>query len=92
MPIVSGASHGARVIRERRKAESELVEINISPEQRSNLEVAFEAADKNGDGILSADEYYELFQTHGLTIGTYLISIKIVLTRENFKHRMGIYI
>jgi Ca2+-binding EF-hand superfamily protein len=34
------------------------------------LEEAFEAADKNGDGILSADEYLEIFQSHGLTIGT----------------------
>ena len=39
------------------------------PEQRKLLEDAFEAADKNGDGILSADEYLEIFQSHGLTIG-----------------------
>ena len=33
------------------------------------LREAFEAADKNGDGILSADEYHEIFQSHGLAIG-----------------------
>ena len=46
-----------------------MLESEISPEQRKCLESAFEAADKNGDGILSADEYYEIFQTHGLSIG-----------------------
>ena len=46
-----------------------MLENDISPEQRKCLESAFEAADKNGDGILSADEYYEIFQTHGLSIG-----------------------
>ena len=46
-----------------------MLDNEISPEQRKCLETAFEAADKNGDGILSADEYYEIFQTHGLTIG-----------------------
>ena len=33
------------------------------------LREAFEAADKNGDGILSADEYHDIFQSHGLAIG-----------------------
>ena len=46
-----------------------MLDNDISPEQRKCLETAFEAADKNGDGILSADEYYEIFQTHGLSIG-----------------------
>ena len=90
MPIVSMALHAARAIRQRRA--SELVESDISPEQRRNLEMAFEAADKNVDGILSADEYYELFQIHGLTIGTYLISIKIALTRNFLNIIMCIYI
>ena len=64
------ALHAARVIRQRHKADSDNIETDISPEQRKNLEDAFEAADKNGDGVLSADEYYEIFQTHGLTIGS----------------------
>lgn len=68
MPISNMALHAARVIRQRHKADSEAIETDISPEQRKNLEDAFEAADKNGDGVLSADEYYEIFQTHGLTI------------------------
>lgn len=63
------ACHAARVLRQRHKAEVDGSESDISPEQRKCLESAFEAADKNGDGILSADEYYEIFQTHGLTIG-----------------------
>ena len=63
------ALHAARVIRQRHKAESEMLESEISSEQRKILEEAFEAADKNGDGVLSADEYYDIFQTHGLTIG-----------------------
>ena len=46
-----------------------MLDNDVSPEQRKCLETAFEAADKNGDGILSADEYYEIFQTHGLSIG-----------------------
>ena len=62
------ACHAARVLRQRHKADGD-IESDISPEQRKCLESAFEAADKNGDGILSADEYYEIFQTHGLTIG-----------------------
>lgn len=62
------ACHAARVLRQRHKAENEMLDHDISPEQRKCLEVAFEAADKNGDGVLSADEYYEIFQTHGLTI------------------------
>ena len=55
--------------RQRHKAEADMLDNDISPEQRKCLETAFEAADKNGDGILSADEYYEIFQTHGLSIG-----------------------
>jgi len=62
------ACHAARVLRQRHKAEADMLESEISPEQRKCLESAFEAADKNGDGILSADEYYEIFQTHGLSI------------------------
>ena len=46
------------------------------PEQRKLLEDAFEAADKNGDGILSADEYLEIFQSHGLTIGKVELTFK----------------
>ena len=46
-----------------------MLDNDISPEQRKCLETAFEAADKNGDGILSADEYFDIFQTHGLSIG-----------------------
>ena len=63
------ACHAARVLRQRHKAEADMLDNDISPEQRKCLESAFEAADKNGDGILSADEYYEIFQTHGLSIG-----------------------
>lgn len=62
------ACHAARVLRQRHKAEADMLDNDISPEQRKCLESAFEAADKNGDGILSADEYYEIFQTHGLSI------------------------
>ena len=69
------ALHAARVIRQRHKADAEQVETDISPEQRKNLEDAFEAADKNGDGVLSADEYYEIFQQHGLTIGRHEFAI-----------------
>ena len=68
------ACHAARVLRQRHKAEADMLENDISPEQRKCLESAFEAADKNGDGILSADEYYEIFQTHGLSIGKILLS------------------
>ena len=67
--VLRMACHAARVIRQRHKAESGTSECEISPEQRKCLETAFEAADKNGDGILSVDEYYEIFQAHGLTIG-----------------------
>ena len=65
------ALHAARVIRQRHKHDAEQAETDISPEQRRNLEEAFEAADKNGDGVLSAEEYYEIFQTHGLAIGNH---------------------
>ena len=72
MPLNTMALHAARIIRQRNKAaEAQLMDSDISSEQRRNLEEAFEAADKDGDGVLSADEYYEIFQTHGLTIGTY---------------------
>jgi len=30
---------------------------------------SFEDVDKNRDGKISEDEYDEIFQTHGLTIG-----------------------
>jgi len=63
------ALHAARVIRRRHKAEHSLLDTDLSPEQRKILEEAFGAADKNGDGVLSADEYLEIFQSHGLTIG-----------------------
>ena len=43
------------------------------------LREAFEAADKNGDGILSADEYHDIFQSHGLAIGK-----RIKSTNNNF--------
>ena len=69
MKVLRMACHAARVIRQRHKADSGTSECEISPEQRKCLETAFEAADKNGDGILSVDEYYEIFQAHGLTIG-----------------------
>ena len=78
------ALHAARVIRQRHKNDSEHIESDISPEQRKNLEDAFEAADKNGDGVLSADEYYEIFQTHGLTIGRDISSFRYVLNCINF--------
>ena len=60
------------MIRQRHKAEHDMLETDLSPEQRKVLEDAFEAADKNGDGILSADEYFDIFQSHGLTIGKFL--------------------
>ena len=56
-------------LRQRHKAEADMLDNDISAEQRKCLETAFEAADKNGDGILSADEYFDIFQTHGLSIG-----------------------
>ncbi len=59
------------MIRQRHKAEHDMLETDLSPEQRKVLEDAFEAADKNGDGILSADEYFDIFQSHGLTIGRF---------------------
>ena len=67
------ALHAARVIRQRHKAaaEADCPDGEISTEQRKMLEEAFEAADKNGDGVLSADEYYDIFQSHGLTIGEF---------------------
>ena len=79
------ALHAARVIRQRHKADEEPPS-DITPGQRKNLEDAFEAADKNGDGVLTADEYFEIFQTHGLTIGKhYLLSyfLGIVTLKRN---------
>ena len=64
------ALHAARAIRQKHKGNgSDQPENQISPEQRKMLGEAFEAADKNGDGVLSAEEYHEIFQSHGLTIG-----------------------
>lgn len=34
--------------------------------QREALEAAFKKADKNGDGFLSADEYYRILKDHGV--------------------------
>jgi len=34
--------------------------------QREALEAAFKKADKNGDGYLSADEYYRILKDHGV--------------------------
>ena len=62
------ALHAARAIR-RNKGSGESALLEMRPEQKKALMEAFEAADKNGDGILSADEYFEIFQSHGLTIG-----------------------
>jgi len=62
------AVHAARVIRQRHKDDG-LLTTSLSPENRKILEEAFEAADTNGDGIVSADEYLKLFQSHGLSIG-----------------------
>lgn len=76
------ACHAARVLRQRHKADVDGSESDISPEQRKCLESAFEAADKNGDGILSADEYYEIFQTHGLTIGKKVKEIMMYAMRH----------
>lgn len=77
------ACHAARVLRQRHKAEADMLESDISPEQRKCLESAFEAADKNGDGILSADEYYEIFQTHGLSIGKKDVLWQITVCQSN---------
>ncbi len=45
----------------------------VSPEQRKQLEEAFEAADKNGDGVLTVDEYHDIFLSHGLSIGEFYV-------------------
>ena len=84
MPLNTMALHAARIIRQRNKAaDAELADSdNISSEQRKNLEDAFQTADKNGDGVLSADEYYEIFQAHGLTIGKYL---KLLNTNDTYR-------
>ena len=81
------ALHAARVLRQRHKAESEGLETEISNEQRKVLEEAFEAADKNGDGILSADEYYDIFQTHGLSIGKSLRPSSLISLLEACRTR-----
>ena len=82
------ALHAARVIRQRHKADEEPPS-DITPGQRKNLEDAFEAADKNGDGVLTADEYFEIFQTHGLTIGKHYLFLyfwgTVTLKRNNTK-------
>lgn len=44
-------------------------EAEITPEMRRSMMEAFGAADKNGDGVLSVDEYCEIFHSHGLSIG-----------------------
>merc|ERR1711981_562394 len=36
--------------------------------QQEALEAAFKRADKNGDGVLSADEYYRILKEHGIQI------------------------
>ena len=78
------ACHAARMVRQKHKAESSGIETDISPEQRKCLESAFEAADKNGDGILSVDEYYDIFQAHGLTIqSTVLLSFQLLIYSSN---------
>ena len=66
--------HAARVLRQRHKqaaAEAGALQEDgsLCAEQRKALEEAFDAADKNGDGVLSAEEYYEIFAAHGLSIG-----------------------
>nr|ACO15690.1 Calmodulin-related protein [Caligus clemensi] len=61
------ALHAARAIRQRHKLLLDEDE-TLSTEQIKVLEEAFEAADKNGDGILSADEYAAIFRSHGLVI------------------------
>ena len=38
---------------------------------------SFEDVDKNRDGHISEDEYDEIFQTHGLTIGKKLFSFNL---------------
>lgn len=63
--------HAARAIRQKHKGDPESVENALSPEQKKVLVEAFEAADKNGDGILSVDEYNDIFQSHGLSIGKF---------------------
>ena len=66
--------HAARVLRQRHKqaaAEAGALQEDgsLCAEQRKALEEAFDAADKNGDGVLSAEEYHEIFAAHGLSIG-----------------------
>ena len=65
--------HAARVLRQRHKQAAEagalLDDGSLCAEQRRALEEAFDEADKNGDGVLSAEEYHEIFAAHGLSIG-----------------------
>ena len=88
------ALHAARAIRQKHQkvaaeaasasSSTELLDAaEITPEQRKALEEAFEAADKNGDGILSADEYYEIFLAHGLTIGNYALNTPVLSNSLN---------
>ena len=76
------ALHAARAIRMRHKAEADILDTDLTSEQRKLLEEAFEAADKNGDGVLSVDEYAEIFQSHGLSIGKERYSIITVKGRS----------
>ena len=63
------ALHAARAIRSKHRGDGDLLDSVLSPEQKKALEEAFSAADKNGDGILSVDEYVHIFHSHGLVIG-----------------------
>ena len=55
-----------------------------------DIEEMWSFADKNGDGVLSADEYYEIFQTHGLTIGNYKYARKMTSSICNIVHYTGV--
>ena len=76
-----------------------MLDNDISPRQQKCLESAFEATDKNGNSILSADEYYEIFQNQGLSIGKNTLHlstktwienvIKAKKPSENDKHFMS---
>ena len=81
--------HAARVLRQRHKQAAEAGALqedgSLCAEQRRALEEAFEAADKNGDGVLSAEEYHEIFAAHGLSIGEPYRIFHVVL-----KYVMGV--